>query len=495
MKLLGVKIGDHDSNLSLFDGNTVRYHKSERFFQIKHLGFTDPFYWVDVVKRWGVTPDQLDAICIVADQELLDFQFDSSLTYELIPKEHSPFKNITCPIFRLDHHLAHALSVWPIEDYSNIEKTFVFDGDGDFNRSYSIFQNLELIETMTVYQCKSFGTVLEELAVMNYLKGHNLDLSGKAMGLKSYGVPNLEYLEIFENHALNQLDDVFNHSFWIAVTQDENPRNFLATVHKFVEDKFPQFFASKIGSDSKICFTGGVAQNSVINGKLQKIFPNLIIPPHCTDDGLSLGCLEFLRQHFDLNAFKFDRFPYCQDDIAPETPSIETIRRVAELLAENKIVAWYQGHGEIGPRALGNRSILMSPLVKDGKDVINSKVKKREWFRPFGCSIIKGYQKDYFDVEYDSPYMLHVVDVKDKEQFPSITHEDGTTRFQTVDESNPVFLSLLNEFMAITGCPLLLNTSLNVNMFPIANSESDAMKLYETTKVDAICIGNRILVK
>ena len=103
------------------------------------------------------------------------------------------------------------------------------------------------------------------------------------------------------------------------------------------------------------------------------------------------------------------------------------------MLADGKIVGWYQGHGEVGPRALGNRSILMDPSVKDGKDIINDKVKHREMFRPFGASILSDELKNYFDWEYESPYMLYVMDVKDKFSFGSITHFDGTCRPQTVE--------------------------------------------------------------
>ena len=162
-------------------------------------------------------------------------------------------------------------------------------------------------------------------------------------------------------------------------------------------------------------------------------------------------------------------YPFWQSDVAPERrPSELTIKKTAEMLADGKIVGWYQGHIEVGPRALGNRSILMDPSVKGGKDIINDKVKHREMFRPFGASILSDELKNYFDWEYESPYMLYVMDVKDKFSFGSITHFDGTCRPQTVEPEHEDYYQLISEFESLTGIPMVLNTSLNNGGAPIA---------------------------
>tara|TARA_B000000557_G_scaffold224042_1_gene193472 strand:- start:2533 stop:3087 length:555 start_codon:yes stop_codon:yes gene_type:complete len=182
------------------------------------------------------------------------------------------------------------------------------------------------------------------------------------------------------------------------------------------------------------------------------------------------------------------KFPYCQDDYAPEEVTDKTIEQAAELLAQGKIVGWYQGHGEIGPRALGNRSILMDPTIKNGKDILNSRVKKREWWRPFGASVLKDKAADYFDIE-DSPYMLYNAKVKQSGLDP-ITHVDGTCRHQTVTyESNPTYYKLISAFEKKTGCPILLNTSLNIGGKPIAGTPEDA----DVSGLDALIIGNQII--
>lgn len=171
------------------------------------------------------------------------------------------------------------------------------------------------------------------------------------------------------------------------------------------------------------------------------------------------------------------------------------IDRISEELAQGKIVGWFQGKGEIGPRALGNRSILMRPDIPNGKDIINSKVKFREEFRPFGCSVLEDRTSEFFECDFSSPYMLYSIPVKDKKLLDSVTHIDGTSRIQTVNSDSKVFFKLLKAFEKKTGVPVLLNTSLNVNKKPIASAINDAMGVFETTGLDILCIGNTVYSK
>jgi carbamoyltransferase len=180
-----------------------------------------------------------------------------------------------------------------------------------------------------------------------------------------------------------------------------------------------------------------------------------------------------------------------QNDYAPEEPSMETISKAARYLANGKVVGWYQGHGEIGPRALGNRSILFDPRIDNGRDIVNA-IKNREEFRPFGASCLGPYTTGLFQIENKDPYMLYTSKVLGK--LPSITHVDGTCRLQTVDEPGP-FKRLLEEFLTLTGCPVLLNTSLNLAGKPIAGHPDDARELFRTTSIDVMVIGNEINCK
>ena len=173
---------------------------------------------------------------------------------------------------------------------------------------------------------------------------------------------------------------------------------------------------------------------------------------------------------------------------------MNVINEAANLLSQQKVIGWYQGHGEIGPRALGNRSILMDPRVPDGKRIVNL-IKKRENYRPFGASVLEEYAKDYFDILWPDPYMLYFFEVK-VSYLKSITHIDGTCRVQTVSKrDNPLFRKLLERFYEITGCPVLLNTSLNVAGKPLAAYPRDAMELFNNSSIDAMIVGEQVYKK
>lgn len=488
MKFLGLRLCDHDSNITYTDGTTVRYLKSERLHQIKHHGYKNFTSWIDDIKHWNIDFSSLDGIAIVADAENLPIKVEKNLIFQQV----SDFLGIsTCPVFIVDHHFAHALSCWPIVDPAKVDTDFVFDGYGDFLRSHTVFKGGTIVSTS---DAASVGILLSDWGTNIGIEGHELDISGKVMALKSYGVVNQQFLDKFSNNTILQADEVFDPGNWLPYKTDNN-KDWLASAHKFVEDKFVEYFLKFASPNDVITHSGGVAQNICVNSRLKETFKNLNIPPHTPDEGLSLGCVEFLRQLHDQPKFDTAGFPFWQDEISPEEPTADTISQVAGYLAQGKIVAWFQGKGEIGPRALGNRSILMRPDLENGKDTINLKVKHRENYRPFGCSVLAEHANSYFDCDYDSPYMLYSVKVKNPLLLPSVTHVDGTSRIQTVNDTHPVFYNLLSEFYKQTGLPVLLNTSLNINKKPIASTSDDAMGLFNSTNIDILCIGNTIYTK
>jgi carbamoyltransferase len=176
----------------------------------------------------------------------------------------------------------------------------------------------------------------------------------------------------------------------------------------------------------------------------------------------------------------------------------DALERAVEMLADNRIVACFHGRSEMGPRALGNRSILMSPLIAENKDILNRDVKHREAFRPFAPAILEEFRRDYFEIDRSSPYMLLVPPVREEKRncIPAVTHVDGTGRLQTVNrESNPHFYSLLEKFHQKTGVPVLLNTSFNVANEPIVESPEDAIRCFLSTGIDGLLIGHYLLVK
>ena len=296
------------------------------------------------------------------------------------------------------------------------------------------------------------------------------------------------------SHLSEKLDNCFKNKSTIDEFQEL--ADHVRLCHEETERMFVDYFKSNTSINDVITYSGGVAQNTIINSEIRKVRPNLYIPPHCNDEGLTLGIVEFLRQYYDQEPFDNSGYPYWQSDETPDSnPSDETIFKTAELLAQGKIVGWYQGNGEVGSRALGNRSILMDPSIRNGKDILNRKVKHREWFRPFGASILEEKTEKYFNWQGTSPHMLYVMDIIDKKSFPSITHVDGTCRIQTVSPNLNSYYRLISEFNEITGIPMLLNTSLNGGGKPICGTKSSAFEIFSTTDIDVLVIGDEIYDK
>lgn len=488
MKLLGLCLSDHDANISYYDGSTVHYYKLERDTGVKHDIWYNMYDWRETIQRvWGVDYRDVDDIAVIVSPQIFNLPSYSDFypyeEYDLFPGR---------IVDRLDHYYAHYMSgdmLYPCDTH------IVVDGCDDvFKYCWSVIKQGQLIDRATVSENGSIGLSMVEAGYRLGLQGMNHDISGKLMALQSYGQLDEGFYEQLKAYDIYQVKEIFNIEHWYTYCEDSNIANhsllnWIATVHQRVGDVLEDMFARHADTFSRICYTGGVAQNIIWNTRLKEKYPNLFIPPHCGDEGLSLGCLEHLRRKHELKPFDLSEFPFIQSDQGYAPPSAETIKEMASLLAQGKTVAWYYGQGEIGPRALGHRSILMNPLVPDAKKIVNE-IKQREGFRPFGASVLKEHKHKYFDQSYDDPYMLYTAVVKDK-SLESITHIDGTARVQTVYTGE--FRTLLEEFYKLTGCAVLLNTSLNINKEPIAGHRYQAIELYDTGAVDALAIGNLLL--
>lgn len=485
MKFLGLRLCDHDSNITYTNGIDVRYICLERSIQHKHYGYNSLSGWKNIFDTLHIQPTEIDAIGIVLDCDRYPhIKCDTEKLYEEIDIKLFKLMGFKCPVYRIDHHYAHALSVWPLGIKPDID--FIFDGWGDDDICHSIFKSDQRTFARDLHEWGSFANILGEVGKQMGLKGQVLDHAGKIMALKGYG----KDYPLDKNYNFETLENLwynFNYN-----QSDKQVKNFIRNAHKETERIYLEHFVTNTEHDDVISYTGGVAQNTIINTLIKKERPNLHIPPHCNDCGLSLGVVEFFRQMFNQEIFDSSGFPFWESDISPSNPTDKTIKETAEMLAQGKIVGWYQGHGEIGPRALGNRSILMRPDIKDGKDILNSRVKHREYFRPFGASVLLDNVSDYFDWTGETPYMLYVMDVLDKQSFPSITHVDGTCRPQTVTEQNNFYHQLIIEFEKLTGIPMLLNTSLNNGGKPICGSPNDALELLTSSQMDMLVIGNSI---
>ena len=498
MKFIGLRLCEHDSNISYSNDKHVKYYKSERDYQIKHHGFRDLNQWKKIIDNWNINPSEIDAIGIVLDCFSSTYlKCDESKLYETIDIPLFKLMGFDCPVFRIDHHYAHFLSSWPL----GIDPTigFVFDGSGDDFITHSIFKSNEKILNYNEISSPSLGTVLATLGEQLNISGNDLDYAGKIMALKGYGKLSSEEIkrekERLSRFNINFLDILWN-VFYIRNLNEQERYNHIQLCHEVTEQIYADHFTQYSHNDDIVCYSGGIAQNTIINTKLKKIRHNLHIPPHCNDEGLSLGIVEFLRQYYQQDSFDRTGYPFWQSDEAPDSVASEkTISRTAELLAQGKIVGWYQGHGEIGARALGNRSILMDPTIKNGKEILNQKVKHREWYRPFGASILEDETQNYFDWNDTSPYMLYVMDVLDKQSFPAITHGDGTCRIQTVSSNLTSYYSLINKFGDLTGIPMLLNTSLNNGGKPICGSVNEGLELLTSSELDVLVVGDEIYEK
>lgn len=497
MKLLALRICEHDSNFSYFDGEKLHYYKSERTMQIKHHAFNNLWEWRRAIKQlWDLNVEDIDEIAIVFDPWAHNLPVDQEEFYPAREYEYFP---APCKVWRINHHLAHSLSCWMMSDREP-DINFVFDGYGDKDCAWSVIKNDQIIANGSLENNGSLGTELAQAGrYLGVTADIDLDLAGKVMGLQSYGSIDGEYLKVLEKYDIYSVKSMFdlkNYSDHIGdpLLANLTPMSWIKTVHTRAGQALLEFFKNYAEKEDFITYTGGVAQNVLWNTELKNHFHNLIIPPHCADDGLSLGAIEWLRRKHRLPKFEIANFPYCQKDYPPiDQPSIETIEKTAKLLARGNIVAWYQGQGELGPRALGNRSILMDPRISNGWEKIND-IKNRELYRPFGASVLEEYKKQYFNLNYENPYMLYVGSI----QFPdlrSITHIDGTCRVQTVKKENKHFRLLLEKFYEITKCPVLLNTSLNLAGKPIAGHPENAIELFQNTKIDIVVIGDKIYYK
>ncbi|MBI2676560.1 MAG: hypothetical protein HYX21_01225 [Candidatus Yanofskybacteria bacterium] len=264
-----------------------------------------------------------------------------------------------------------------------------------------------------------------------------------------------------------------------------------------------------ITGSKNLCIAGGVGLNSVANKKIldQTPFENIFIQPASGDSGLALGAALWASHQIKKEPVKWRMSNaylgknYDEKEISDAVSSsgckyqkIENPETTAaKLLADGKIIGWFQGKSEYGPRALGSRSILCSPIPSGMKDKLNMQVKHRESFRPFAPACLQEAAGEYFELDCPSPFMLLIAKVK-KDNIPAVTHIDGTARVQTVSaEQNPRFYSLIKEFQKLTGVPVVLNTSFNDSGEPIIETPKDAVRTFKATNLDALIIGNYLI--
>jgi len=296
-----------------------------------------------------------------------------------------------------------------------------------------------------------------------------------------------------------------------------------ASAQKVLEDVLLKM-ANHVHDTTKLknlCIGGGVGLNGVANYKILKEsqFENVHIPPSPGDAGSAVGCAQYLYYIYNKNprVIESDNSKVISENVYvgpsysneqiqvfldsekisyEKLDSHNLLEKTSQLIADGKIVGWYQGKMEWGPRALGSRSILADPRKAEMKEILNEKIKHRESFRPFAPSILEEHASEYFDIDRISPYMLMVAPVKRPNDIPAVTHVDGTGRLQSVNRNaNPLYYDLIKEFYKITGVPVIINTSMNVMGEPIVNTPEQAYRMIVKTDMDCIVMGNYLVRK
>ena len=446
------------------------------------------------------------------------------------------------------HHLCHIASAYYP---SGFEKALCLSLDGMAENETGMIAEansgkINILNAKNLYP-DSLGLFYS--AITDFLGWkHHCD-EGIIMGLAPYGNPheiisntNKSYKEVFDEILIekNEFEFKINLDFI----------DYYTTRNKWVTEKFKKIFGEKRKySDpltdhhkniaaalqlklenlvinklkaakekygyKKLCLSGGVALNCSMNGKIEqsRIFDEIYVQPASADDGCAIGACYLAnfrnnkKKFFsksNYNSYLGSR--YSDDEIEIElknlkldySKSLNIFRETAEELSKGKIIGWFQGAAEFGPRALGNRSILCKPYPAEMKDYLNNQVKFRESFRPFAPAILSEYQRDFFEINQDSFHMLIASKVKEdkKGTIPAVVHVDRSARVQTVNEnSNKKFYNLLKEFNNLTNIPVLLNTSFNVKGQPIVNNPRDAIETFKKTKIDVLSIGNFLLKK
>jgi carbamoyltransferase len=422
----------------------------------------------------------------------------------------------------INHHLAHARAVFHSSRFDSAA-VLIIDGRGSDKETQSLFRaspgGIELLDSTT-----TIGVGLAYAAVTHAI-GFGLLQEGKTMGLAPYGAdsapPVFDIPSRYEGVVTDYSAFCVEGNYEIQAphrpieTFDDRARAAFEVQHECEAAMLhlAQYARDRTGETS-LCVSGGVALNSVANWRIVQsgIFEDVFINPAASDTGIALGAALHGYHGVLGRPRSYDGIsPYVGPSYGPDSLAaaieshdgyrvVETnvLGRAVELLAANRVVACFHGRSEMGPRALGNRSILMSPLVAENKDTLNRRVKHREPFRPFAPAVMEEHAREYFHIDRPSPYMLLVpAVVEDKRDvIPAVTHVDGTGRLQTVRESdNANLYALIDRFNALTGVPVLLNTSFNVANEPIVETPEDAIRCFVATGIDALLMGDRLLIK
>ena len=502
--------GAHNGNLAVEqDGKLVCVIEFERYIDCKNVGFTSfyPMGYLSTV----IIDDILEYIKIFYDIHEYDNVLYQDSDFNCL--KHIPAKSFTDVTHHCLHHAYHAYGTFYQSDLSKAV-IISYDGgaqDGYFNIYYhERGRDMQLLKKVNLDLGSFYGHFGEFMEDIKPSKFGNLVYAGKIMGLQSYGNVREEWVPAIKQHyqyipwwqnlreRCGELSAKLGLDFNIEKRfGGKDSWDLAATSQKVFEDlAFAEIDdVVKNHPDAAICITGGCALNILMNTKIkEKYNRKTFVAPNSSDCGLAVGMLAANSKPenpWDVTYAGlpvFDRFMLMRYVNGRGGQKV-TPQHIAQDLSQNMILGVVQGTSEHGPRALGNRSIICSPIGKDMKDILNAKVKNREWYRPFAPVVRLEDVSEYFEWNEESRWMNFCPKVKENylEILPSITHVDSTARVQTItNEQNPFIYKLITEFKEITGIGVLLNTSFNVDGKPILSTYADAFKVFDETRLDRL---------
>lgn len=575
MYILGINAYHGDSAACLIkDGKIISAIEEERIRRVKHwAGFPSEAIKF-CLEDAGISIEDIDFITIGRNpsahlgkklissvRKIINYKFIkdrldnikkvTSIKSELATALTVDEAKIRAEIKHIEHHRSHLASAFfssPFDEAAIIS----IDGFGDFSSAMFAVgrgNKIEVFDSVTYpHSLGIFYTAFTQFLGFPWYGDEY-----KVMGLAPYGEPRYvdrmeKIVRLLDNGKFELDESYFIHStagvamtwnngspFIDRIFSDKLVKEFgkprskdepLEQYHKDLAASVQQhcenvifYMMNHLQRKTKlknICIAGGVAQNSVANGKIKLMtdFENVYIPSAGYDAGTAVGSAlwmyhnilgkdnrEFIKSAYFGAQFtddeiesvlKFNNVTYKRFN-----SDEQTIAETADMLADGFVIGWFQGRTEFGPRALGNRSVLVHPGRKDAKDLINSKIKRRESFRPFAPSILREYVPEYFEQDDDVYFMEKVFKIRPekREGLPAVTHVDGTGRLQTVHKDvSPKYYNLIDKFREKTGLPILLNTSFNENE-PIVNHPNEALDCFLRTEMDAIVLGNLVVTR
>jgi len=552
--ILGINCFSHDTAACLLvDGQVVAIGEQERFDRRPHTKAFPDDAVAYCLSAGGLGPEDLDAVAVAQQpwQDLARGGVDALrrlapkrlaaqgvVDLRLLARE-ADFRRryrLRAPFIRVGHHQAHAAAAFLASPFERAAVLTV-DRGGDFlSTTLAVGEGNRLEVLAEIANPDSLGEVY---SAITWFLGFtpNAD-EGKVMGLAPYGSDRLarDLQEVFELQDPGRFRVDLR---WFGYHREGRPvsRRFLArygpprqpegplterdkdlakAVQLAVEEAglhLARWLRQRSGLP-RLCLAGGVALNSVMNFRLLKEagFQDLWVQPLSSDAGNALGAALWVHhvvrgapRHYVMDhPFLGPEHPRAAAERAlgatglPIERPADPAARAAELLAQGLVVGWYQGRGEVGPRALGNRSILADPRRAEMRDVVNHRVKRREWFRPFAPAILHERGPDYFVDYRPNPFMTMVEAIRPERQaeIPAVTHVDGTGRLQSVTRGfNPRFRRLIEAFDRLTGVPVVLNTSFNIRGEPMVNRPEEAVTDFLRTDMDALVLGDLVVLK